>query len=91
MNQSELINTAAEKLFVTKAETKEALEFILNRFITDLKKGERIHIRGFGSLYKVKRKKKKGFNFKKGKTISIPERNSVEFRPAPALLKKINK
>ncbi len=91
MNQGDLIKDISQNLFLTYTETKEAFDLALDKVIKDLKKGKRIYIRGFGSLHKIKRKKKKGYNFKKKRTITIPAHFSVEFRPAPALKKKINK
>ncbi len=91
MNQEELINAVTDKFFLSKAETREIIKYVLDRAVRDLKQGERVYIRNFGALHKVKRKKKRIRNIKTGKMITIPERETVEFRPASALLKKISK
>lgn len=89
MNQGDLIREFSKTLFLTYTETKEAFDLALVKIIKDLTKGKRIYIRGFGSLHKIKRKKRKIRSIKTGRITTIPEHYSVEFRPSPALLKKI--
>ncbi len=89
MNLGDLIRYFSKSLFVTYTETRETFDIALVKVIKDLKKGKRIYIRGFGALHKIKRKKRKIRSIKTGRITTIPERYSVEFRPSPALLKKI--
>ena len=91
MNETEIVRTIAKYLFLTNTEVKETSDYMFDVFSDELKKGERIYIRNFGSLQKIKRKKKRVRNINTGKMITIQEHYSVEFRPAPALLKKIIK
>lgn len=89
MNETEIIKKIAKELFLTQAEVKETLDYIINEFARELKKGDRIYIRNFGSLHKVKRKKKRVRNIDNGRMTTIPANYTVKFKPAPALLKKI--
>lgn len=90
MNETEIIKKIAKYLFLTRTEVKEALDYITVEFTRELKKGERIYIRNFGLLAKVKRKERRLRNIDTGKMITVLEHYTIEFRPAPALKKKIN-
>ncbi len=89
MNQEDLIKALSHYLFLTQTETREALEFAIRRIAKDLKKGERIYIRNFGSLHRIKRKRKRVRNVQTGELMIIPEHYTVEFRPSTTLLDKI--
>ncbi|MCK5493343.1 MAG: HU family DNA-binding protein, partial [Candidatus Omnitrophica bacterium] len=75
--------------FLTQVESKEIIKFILARVTKDLKKGERVYFRDFGSFVKEKRKSKKVRHPKTGKIITIPEKTIVDFTPSEALINKI--
>ena len=89
MNQKELINAIANRFFLTQVESREIIKFILSRITEDLKKGERVYFRGFGSFTKEKRASKKVRHPETGKIITIPERITVDFDPSKELLKNL--
>jgi nucleoid DNA-binding protein len=89
MNREEIVKAISGKFFLTEAETEEVIKFIVEKAAGRLKKGERIYIRNFGSLHKVRRKKRRVRNVDDGRMMTIPASYTVKFRPAPALLKKI--
>jgi len=89
MNEGQLIRAIAKRFFLTQAETREIIKFILSRITEDLKKGERAYFRGFGSFTKEKRSSKRVRHPKTGKIITIPERTTVDFEPSKFLLKQI--
>jgi nucleoid DNA-binding protein len=91
VNQGELVDLLADEMNRTKAEARETLDVILEAMTADLKKGERVYIRGFGSLRKEKRKARRVRNVQTGKMITIPETETVEFAPSPALVEKMKK
>ncbi len=91
MNETQIIRQIAKYLFLTNTEVKETSDYMFDVFSDKLKKGERIYIRNFGSLAKVKRKAKRVRNIDNGKMMTIPEHWTIEFRPSPALEEKINK
>ncbi|MFW6129687.1 MAG: HU family DNA-binding protein [Atribacterota bacterium] len=91
MNKQEIVESLAKYLSLTQTEIQEALEFIVNKFEHKLKNGERIYLRNFGSLQKVKRNKTRIRDINSGKLKTIPEHYTVEFRPSSALKEKINK
>ena len=89
MNQGELTLAIAKRFFLTQVESREIIKFILTEIAGDLKKGERISLRGFGSFTKEKRSSRKVRHPKTGKIITIPERITIDFTPAISLLKDL--
>lgn len=90
MNQKDIVNIISKKMFVTKTETNETLNKLLDLAADELKQGKRIYLRNFGSLTAVKRKPKKVRSINSKKIITIPERTTIEFTPSKTLLNKIN-
>jgi DNA-binding protein HU-beta len=89
MNQTNLTRAIANRFFLTQVESTEIITFILSRITDDLRKGERVYFRGFGSFTKEKRSSKKVRHPKTGKIITIPERTTVDFAPSQELLKNL--
>ena len=89
MNQGELILAVSKRFFLTQTEAGEIIKFILAEIIEDLKKGERISLRGFGSLNKEKRSPRKVRHPETGKIITIPERITVDFNPSESLIQNL--
>ena len=90
MNQGELTLAIAKRFFLTQAESQEIIKFILAEITDDLKKGERISLRGFGSFIKEKRSARKVRHPKTGKIIIIPERITVDFNPSESLIQNLS-
>jgi DNA-binding protein HU-beta len=90
MNQGELTLAIAKRFFLTQVESQEIIEFILAEITGDLKKGERISLRGFGSFNKEKRSSKKVRHPKTGKIITIPERITIDFNPSKSLIQSLS-
>ena len=89
MNQGELALAISKRFFLTQTEAGEIIKFILSEITGDLKKGERISLRGFGSFTKEKRSSRKVRHPKTGKIITIPKRITVGFDPSKELLKNL--
>jgi len=89
MNQGELTLAVSKRFFLTQTESGEIINFILSKTTEDLKKGERVYFRGFGSFIKEKRSAKKVRHPKTGKIITIPERVTVDFHPSESLLRDL--
>jgi len=91
MNRQDIINTVSREFTLTKAETGRIIDYVAQMAAESLRSGDRVYIRGFGSLARVTRKKKRTRSIDSGKMITIPQRETVEFRPAAALEEKIRK
>ena len=89
MNQGELTLAISKRFFLTHTEAGEIIKFILAEITGDLKKGERISLRGFGSFTKEKRSSRKVRHPKTGKIITIPERITVDFNPSESLIQNL--
>ena len=90
MNQGELALAISKRFFLTQTEAGEIIKFILAEMTEDLKKGERISLRGFGSFNKEKRSSRKVRHPKTGKIITIPERITVDFNPSESLIQNLS-
>ena len=89
MNQSDLIEAISEKFFLTKVDSKEIIELILEMITNDVKKGKRSYIRNFGSFYRKQKAKKKVRHPETGKIITIPSKMTMKFKPSKTVIKKI--
>ena len=89
MNQGELTFAISKRFFLTQIEAGEIIKFILAEITRDLKKGERISLRGFGSFNKEKRSSRKVRHPETGKIITIPERITVDFNPSESLIQNL--
>ena len=89
MNQGELTLAIAKRFFLTQAESQEIIKFIQADITRDLKKGERISLRGFGSFNKEKRSSRKVRHPKTGKIITIPESITIDFNPSESLIQNL--
>ena len=87
MNKKDLIEAIAGDAKLTKADSKTALDAIINVTTAALKKGDRISLVGFGSFSVVKRAARKGRNPQTGKEIKIAAKKIVKFRPGSELSK----
>ena len=90
MNQGELTLAISKRFFLTQTKAGEIIKFILAEMTEDLKKGERISLRGFGSFIKEKRSSRKVRHPKTGKIITIPERITVDFNPSESLIQNLS-
>lgn len=89
MTQGELTSAISKRFFLTQVESTEIIKFILSRSTEDLKVGERVYLRGFGSFIKETRAAKKVRHPKTGKIITIPERVTVDFNPSKDLIENL--
>ena len=87
MNQGELTAGIAKRFSLTPAESRDIIKFIIAKIATELKRGERVYFRGFGSFTREKRSSKKRRHPKTGKMITIPGGITVEFNPSKRLLR----
>ena len=87
MNKSELINAMAEKAGLTKVQAKGALEAFMEAAKESLKKNDKISLIGFGTFSVTNSKARVGHNPRTGKSIKIPAKKVVKFKPGAAFAK----
>lgn len=85
MNKSELIDAMAEKAGLTKAETKKALDALIESTIETLKKDDKLALIGFGTFSVSERSARTGRNPQTGKEIKIEAKKVVKFKAGSEL------
>lgn len=90
MNKSNLIDAMAEDAGISKAAAKKSLDSFLENIQKTLKNGDRVSLVGFGSWSVSRREAREGRNPQTGKTIKIPAKNIVKFKPGSDLQKAVN-
>lgn len=75
----------AEKHEMTKKQSTEIMEDLVNELVKNLKEGNRIRLAGLGILQVSKRAERMGRNPATGETIKIPAKKKIAFRAAKEL------
>jgi DNA-binding protein HU-beta len=90
MNKAELIANVADKAEVSKAQAEKLLNATLSSINEGLTNDGNLTLVGFGTFSVVKRAARKGRNPQTGKTIKIPAKNVVKFKPGKNLKDAVN-
>ena len=91
MKKSDLIDNFKKKLsHLTNTDSIISFEIILKSISESLERGERLEIRGFGSLSIRLRKPMRGRNPQSGKAIELSERKIPYFRASKTLKQRLN-
>ncbi len=91
MKKSDLIDNFKKKLsHLTNTDSIISFEIILKSISESLERGERLEIRGFGSLSIRLRKPMRGRNPQSGKAIELSERKIPYFRASKTLNQRLN-
>ena len=91
MKKSDLLENFKKKLtHLSNTDSTTSFELILKAIGESLKKGERMEIRGFGSLSTRIRKPMRGRNPQSGEAIELSERKVPYFRASKELNQKLN-
>jgi len=85
MNKAELIEALAKKADVSKAAAGRMLDGFLESVTTELKKGGKVTLVGFGTFATGKRAARTGRNPRTGKTLEIKAAKSPKFRAGKGL------
>ena len=91
MKKSDLLENFKKKLtHLSNTDSSTSFELILKAIGESLKKGERMEVRGFGSLSTRIRKPMRGRNPQSGEAIELSERKVPYFRASKELNQKLN-
>ena len=91
VNKKDLVlQVAAEFPDLDLLEVESAVESILSEISASLVCGDRVELRGFGSLSVRKREKATGRNPRDGSAVDIDDRGSLYFRASRDLLGLLN-
>ena len=92
MKKSELVTLVAERLqYLTRKDAETIVDTIFDSMIEGLAQGDRIEIRGFGSLAVKHRPAREGRNPKTGETVHIPAKRLPHFKVGKELYERINR
>lgn len=75
---------------ITEDKLSSAVDAIFDEISTSLICGDRVELRGFGSMVVRKREKGVARNPKNGKTVEVDNRGSLYFRASRDLIKTMN-
>ena len=91
MVKSKLLRTLSEKLpELQQRDVELALNCILEQMVDSLVQGIRIEIRGFGSFDLHHRPARIARNPKTGKSVDLPAKVKVHFKPGKEMRDKVN-
>ena len=94
MNKSELVDALAAKTKASKAEAGRIIEALFSTsgvIASELKKGAKVQITGFGNFETRKRGARKGRNPRTGKEITIKASTAAVFRAGKGLKDAVGK
>ncbi len=85
MNKSSIIDAVHEVLGGTKAQAEKAVDVILEKIVSTLKKGDEVSIAGLGIFSTKTRAARTARNPRTGATVQVPSMRVPKFRAAKAL------
>ncbi len=92
LTKSELVAyITADQPQLSETDVELAVNSILDRMASALANGERIEIRGFGSMTLHYRPPRIGRNPKTGDNVHVPEKYVPHFKPGANLRKRVNR
>lgn len=91
MTKDQLTAKMAADAGISKAAASKALESFITSVKSELKKGKKLALIGFGTFGVVQRKARKGRNPKTGAIMKIPAKRVPKFSPGIGLKKAVLK
>ena len=85
MNKTELIGLVAEKSGITKKDAERVVNATFETIATELKKGEKVQLSGFGIFELKAREARVGRNPRTKEAIEIPASKVPAFKPSKSL------
>ena len=85
MNKSELVAAAAQKTGLSKKNTEQVIDAVMEAIAASLAEGDKVQLVGFGMFDIKTRAERTGRNPRTNETIVIPEAKLPVFKPGKAL------
>jgi len=89
VTKAEIARIVHERVGLTKKESAEIVESVLNVIRDSLEQGENVKLSGFGHFMVREKHARRGRNPKTGTDITIEPRSVVTFRASPLLKEKL--
>ena len=90
MNKTELVAAMAEQTNLSKKDAEAALKAFIDVVSEELKKGEKVHLVGFGTFEVSERAAREGRNPQTGETMEIKASKTPKFKAGKALKDMMN-
>ena len=90
MTKADTVAKRAEKRKVRKTVTARVLSVVIDSIVQAIKRGKKLMLTGFGTLFTTERKARKGRNPQTGKEIKIAARKVPKFTAGKALKDAVN-
>lgn len=90
MRKADIASEFIDTLGISKKESTDMLEVVLNLIKEDLRKGETVKIAGFGNFVVRQKRARKARNLKTGEEVGISPRRVVTFKPSQIFKKFVN-
>ncbi|HKM20700.1 MAG TPA: HU family DNA-binding protein [Lachnospiraceae bacterium] len=91
MNKTELVAAMADQAGLSKKDAEKALKAFTDVVSTELKKGGKVQLVGFGTFEVSKRAAREGRNPQSGAVMKIPASKAPKFKAGKALKDLVNK
>lgn len=91
MTKEEIVMRVLSRTELTRSQAIQAVDIVIQSFSASIGKGEDVFVRGLGTFKIVKKKGKKARDINRGKTIILPDRLSVKFKPGKDVRSAIDK
>ena len=89
MRKIDIVAKISDLTGIPKTDVSLTLEAFFKEVKDQVKTGESVYVRGFGSFIPKKRAQKIGRNISKGQAIVIPEHYIPAFKPADIFMQEV--
>lgn len=90
MTKADIIESVYAHVKLSKKESAEVVELVLETLKRTLEAGERVKISGFGNFHVREKRSRVGRNPQTGREITISARRVLTFRPSQVLKNALN-
>ena len=90
MNKTELVAAIAENAEISKKDAEKALKALADVVASELKKGEKVQLVGFGTFEVSERAAREGRNPQTGETMTLAACKAPKFKAGKALKDAVN-
>jgi integration host factor subunit alpha len=91
MTKADLVDSIYERIGLSKKESIQIVELVFEIMRSELEKGKKVKISGFGNFNVRNKNIRRGRNPQTGDSIEISARNVLTFKASPVLKKDLNK
>ena len=90
ITRADLANAVYQRVKISRAESAELLDQMLEEIVTALERGEPVRISSFGAFEVRVKNERVGRNPKTGEEVPIEARRVISFKPSDVLKRYIN-